>query len=73
MAQNRLWLRVEEYACATQLSQTLVRRLLREGAIPHRRFGRIIRIHASALSAESTELGHVQLETFADNPRPDAP
>ncbi len=43
------WLRVDEVATRLRISETLVRRLIKSGALESRRFGRIIRVPASAL------------------------
>lgn len=49
------WFRVDEVAKELRISETLVRRLIREGTIEHRRFGRIIRVPSSALGAPLPE------------------
>lgn len=54
-AETKTWLRVEEVACELRISESLARRLIREGTIEHRRFGRLIRVPASALSTAHLE------------------
>jgi len=51
MEQQKTWLRVEEVARELRISETLVRQLIRSGQIEHKRFGRLIRVPASALKA----------------------
>lgn len=49
--QPERWLRVDEVAKECRISETLARRLIKSGAIEHRRFGRLIRVPASALDS----------------------
>jgi len=51
----RQWLTVREYAEAVQVSEITVRRHCYSGIVPSKKFGRALRVHASALAGPDHE------------------
>jgi excisionase family DNA binding protein len=65
-AQQRPLLAIPVVASLTRLSETTIRRRIREGDLPAVKLGRLIRVDSDALDAW---LARHQIETSADCPR----